>query len=208
MANNLIIALDRQYGSGGKEVGIKLAEKLGLKVYDEEILDIAAKKSGIGKEYFQKVDEKPTDSFLYALAMNNFSVNSTVNPLDNALSSDNLFNLQAEAIKDIACQESCIIIGRCADYILREETGCISVFILADMDKRIERICKLYQLNEKEASKQIHSIDKKRDSYYGYYAGKEWASCNSYHLSIDTGILGIDKAVELINYYINLKNKK
>jgi len=205
MAKNLIVALNRQYGSGGKEVGVKLAGKLGLKVYDEEILDAASKKSGIRKEYFEKVDEKPTDSFLYALAMNNLSVNSAVNPFDNTLSSDNLFNVQAEAIKDIARQESCIIIGRCADYILREEPGCMSVFILADMDKRIKRISKLYHLSEKEASKRINSFDKKRDSYYGYYAGKEWASCTSYHLSIDTGVLGIDKAVELISYYIDLR---
>jgi len=205
MAKNLIVALNRQYGSGGKEVGVKLAGKLGLKVYDEEILDAASKKSGIRKEYFEKVDEKPTDSFLYALAMNNLSVNSAVNPFDNTLSSDNLFNVQAEAIKDIAKQESCIIIGRCADYILREEPGCMSVFILADMNKRIKRISKLYHLSEKEASKRINSFDKKRDSYYGYYAGKEWASCASYHLSIDTGVLGIDKAVELISYYIDLR---
>jgi len=205
MANNLIVTLNRQYGSGGKEVGVKLAKRLNLKVYDDEVLEAAAKKSGIRKEYFQKVDEKPTDSFLYALAMNSLSINSAVNPFDTTLSSDNLFNAQAEAIKDIANRESCIIIGRCADYILRNEPGCMSVFLCADMDKRVKRICKLYKLNEKEASKRIHSFDKKRESYYGYYAGKEWSSCTSYHLCVDTGVLGIDKAVDLISYYIDLK---
>ena len=207
MAGNLIIAINRQYGSGGKEIGTKVAKELGIPIYDQEIPELAAKKSGIRKDYFEKVDEKPTDSFLYALAMNTFSMNGTMNPFDNTLSSDRLFNIQAEVVKDIAKEGSCVIIGRCAEYILRDEARCLSFYICASMEKRIERIVRLYKLSEKEAQKRITSIDKKRASYYGYYAGKEWNSCTSYDLSVDSGILGVEKTAELIKNYIDLRTK-
>ena len=207
MAGNLIIAINRQYGSGGKEIGTKLSKDLGIPIYDQEIPEMAAKKSGIRKDYFEKVDEKPTDSFLYALAMNTFSMNGTVNPFDNTLSSDRLFNIQAEVVQEIAKEGPCVIIGRCGEYILRDEPNCISVYICSPMEKRVERITRLYNLSPKDAQKKIMSIDKKRDSYYGYYAGKDWRACASYNLSIDSGTLGIDNAVELIKKYIELKRK-
>ena len=164
MAGNLIIAINRQYGSGGKEIGTKLAKDLGIPIYDQEIPEMAAKKSGIRKDYFEKVDEKPTDSFLYALAMNTFSMNGTVNPFDNTLSSDRLFNIQAEVVQEIAKEGPCVIIGRCGEYILRDEPNCISVYICSPMEKRVERITRLYNLSPKDAQKKIMSIDKKRDS--------------------------------------------
>ena len=207
MAGNLIIAINRQYGSGGKEVGTKLAKALNIPIYDQEIPEMTAKKSGIRKDYFEKVDEKPTDSFLYALAMNTFSMGGAMNPFDNTLSSDRLFNIQAEVVKDIAKQGPCVMIGRCSEYILRDEEKCVSVYICSPMEKRIQRIMRLYNLSEKEATKVINSTDKKRESYYGYYAGKDWTACASYDLSIDTGALGIDNAVELIKKYIDLKYK-
>ena len=144
MAGNLIIAINRQYGSGGKEIGTKVAKDLGIPIYDQEIPEMAAQKSGIRKDYFEKVDEKPTDSFLYALAMNTFSMNGTVNPFDHTLSSDRLFNIQAEVVKDMAKQGPCVIIGRCGEYILRDEPNRISIYICSPMDKRIERISRLY----------------------------------------------------------------
>lgn len=205
MAGNLIVAINRQYGSGGKEVGQKVADALGIKLYDKEITELAAKKSGIRKDYFDKADEKPTDSFLYALAMNTFSLNNTMNPLDNTLSNDRLFNLQADVISDLAKEESFVLIGRCGEYILRDEPNCISVYVCAPLEKRVERIMRLYHLSEKEALKQINSIDKKRESYYGYYAGKSWGACSSYNLCIDTSCLGTDKAAQLILDYINLR---
>lgn len=207
MAGNLIITLNRQYGSGGKEVGKKLAGMLGIPLYDDEIPKMAAEKSGIRQDYFEKVDEKPTDSFLYALAMNTFSMSNTMNPLDNTLSSDRLFNIQASVIRDLAKRESFVLIGRCGEYILRDEPNCVRVYVCADMEKRIKRICRLYQLTEKEATKKINSTDKKRESYYGYYAGKDWGACSSYDLSVDTGALGTEKAAQLIKYYIDLRKK-
>ncbi len=205
MSDNLIIAINRQYGSGGKEIGTLLAKELGIPIYDQEIPELASKKSGIRKDYFEKVDEKPTDSFLYALAMNTFSMNGTVNPFDHALSSDRLFNIQAETVQDLAKKSSCVIIGRCAEYILRDEPKLVSVYVCGQMEKRVERICRLYQLSEKEAQKKIMSIDKKRDSYYGYYAGKDWRACASYNLSLDSGVLGTEKTKEMIKKYIEVR---
>lgn len=205
MSDHLIIALNREYGSGGKEVAEKLSKRLGIQAYDEDIADLAAKHSGIRKDYFEKVDEKPTDSFLYMLAMNTFTMNSSINPFDNTLSSDKLFNKQAEVIQEIADKGDAIIVGRCAGYILREEPKCIRIYLCADKEFRLKRIMESDHLDEKEAMKKIHSMDRKRDSYFGYYAGQDWKACNTYDLTICTSAIGIDKAVDLICQYIDLK---
>lgn len=207
MSDHLIIALNREYGSGGKEIAEKLGKRLGIKVYDEDIADLAARRSGIRKDYFEKVDEKPTDSFLYMLAMNTFTMNTSMNPFENTLSSDKLFNKQAEVIQEIADKDDCIIVGRCAGYILRDEPKCVRIYISADKDFRTKRIMASDHLDEKEAQKKIHSMDKKRDSYFVYYAGQDWKACHTYDLSISTSALGIDKAVDLICQYIDIKFK-
>ena len=163
--------------------------------------------AGIRKDYFEKVDEKPTDSFLYMLAMNTFTMNTSMNPFENTLSSDKLFNKQAEVIQEIADKDDCIIVGRCAGYILRDEPKCVRIYISADKDFRTKRIMASDHLDEKEAQKKIHSMDKKRDSYFGYYAGQDWKACHTYDLSISTSALGIDKAVDLICQYIDIKFK-
>lgn len=155
MSDHLIIALNREYGSGGKEIAEKLGKRLGLKVYDEDIADLAARRSGIRKDYFEKVDEKPTDSFLYMLAMNTFTMNTSMNPFENTLSSDKLFNKQAEVIQEIADKDDCIIVGRCAGYILRDEPKCVRIYISADKNFRTKRIMASDHLDEKEAQKKI-----------------------------------------------------
>ena len=190
MAGNLIVAINRQYGSGGKEVGQKVADALGIKLYDKEITELAAKKSGIRKDYFDKADEKPTDSFLYALAMNTFSLNNTMNPLDNTLSNDRLFNLQADVISDLAKEESFVLIGRCGEYILRDEPNCISVYVCAPLEKRVERIMRLYHLSEKEALKQINTERNKMINYFQ----------NNFY------VLSNDAVVENYNFYSGDKN--
>lgn len=205
MAEHLIIALNREYGSGGREVGDKLAKRLGIKVYADDIPGLAAEHSGIRRDYFEKVDEKPTDSFLYMLAMNTFSMNATLNPYDHTLSSDRLFNKQAEVIRELAGKEDCVVIGRCGGYILRDEPKCVRIYLSAEKDFRIKRVMEYEGIDEKEAAKRIHSVDKKRDSYFGYYAGQDWKACNTYDLSINTSAIGIDRAVDLICQYIELK---
>ena len=131
----------------------------------------------------------------------------SMNPFENTLSSDKLFNKQAEVIQEIADKDDCIIVGRCAGYILRDEPKCVRIYISADKDFRTERIMASDHLDEKEAQKKIHSMDKKRDSYFGYYAGQDWKACHTYDLSISTSALGIDKAVDLICQYIDIKFK-
>lgn len=206
MSDHLIIALNREYGSGGKEIAEKLGKRLGLEVYDEDIADLAARRSGIRKDYFEKVDEKPTDSFLYMLAMNTFTMNTSMNPFENTLSSDKLFNKQAEVIQEIADKDDCIIVGRCAGYILRDEPKCVRIYISADKDFRTKRIMASDHLDEKEAQKKIHSMDKKRDSYFWLLCGQDWKACHTYDLSIST-VPCIDKAVDLICQYIDTKFK-
>ena len=200
-----IITISREFGRGGLEIATKLAEKLNVPVYNKNITDMASERSGIRKSYFDKVDEQPTDSFLYTLAVNAFSVTANLSPYDNALSSDKLFNLQADVIREIAQSGDSVIVGRCANYILREDPACISIFITAPIDFRIGRIMESEKLEEKEARKLIETTDKKRDSYVKYYAGYSRRDCSAYDLVINSGRIGTDKAVELILHYLSLR---
>jgi cytidylate kinase len=200
-----IIAISREYGSGGLEIATKLAERMGVPIYNKNITDLAAEKSGIQQSYFERVDEQPTDSFLYTLAVNAFSVNANLNPYDNALSSDKLFNLQADVIREIAEKGDSVIVGRCANYILRDDPGCVSIFITAPIDFRLKRIMESENLNEKDARKLIETTDKKRDSYVKYYAGYMRRNCTYYDMVINSGVIGIDKTVEMIEQYLALR---
>ena len=200
-----IIAISRDYGSGGLEIASRLAERLGVPVYNKNITDIASERSGIKKSYFDKVDEQPTDSFLYTLAVNALTLSANLSPYDNALSSDKLFNLQAEVIHEIADSQDCVIVGRCANYILRDEPDCVSIFITAPIEFRTQRIMESEKLNEDDARKLIETTDKKRDSYVKYYAGRKRRDLRFYNLAIDSGVLGIEKSVELILQYLQLR---
>ena len=202
---HVIIALSREYGSGGREIGAKLADRLGIRKYDDNIVELAAKRSGIKESYFTKVDEKPTDSFLYMLAMNTLSMGSAVNPYDNTLSSDKLFNIQSEVITEIAQREDCVFVGRCAGYILRNEPNLVTIYLTADESFKLPRIMEREKCDEKEALRSMKRVDKKRESYYGYYAGEDWKACATYDLVIDTGKLGIDRSVDLIETYLKMR---
>ena len=205
MNDHLIISLNRTYGSGGRELGKILSEQMGLHVYNKDIVELAADKSGIRKEYFERVDEKPTDSFLYTLATNALSFASSINPYDNTLSSEKLFNQQADVIREIADKEDCIIIGRCAGHILREMPRCITVYLTADMDFRIQRVMGYENCDRQQAEKSIKATDKSRENYFGYYTGKEWTACATYDLSIDTSVIGLEGAAKLIQDYIRIR---
>lgn len=200
-----IISISREYGSGGLEIATKLSERLGVPIYNKNITDMAAQRSGIQKSYFDRVDEQPTDSFLYTLAVNAFSLTANLNPYDNALSSDKLFKLQADVIHEIAQSQDCVIVGRCANYILRDEPECISIFITAPMEFRKKRIMESEKLDEKEAEKLIETTDKKRDSYVKYYAGYNRRDLSAYDLVINSGSIGTDKCVDLILQYLQLR---
>ena len=196
---NKIYTIGREFGSGGREVGEKLAAKLGIKLYDKELLQQAAKDSGFCEEIFENHDEKPTNSFLYSLVMDTYSVSgySAAPFLDMPLN-HKVFLAQFETIKKIAEKESCVIVGRCADYALADNPDCINVFIHADLDVRIKNVSRNLNITENKARDIINKTDKQRASYYNYYTSKKWGDSKSYNLSLDAGKLGTDNCVEMI----------
>ena len=196
---NKIYTIGREFGSGGREVGAKLAAKLGIKLYDKELLQQAAKDSGFCEEIFENHDEKPTNSFLYSLVMDTYSVSgySAAPFLDMPLN-HKVFLAQFETIKKIAEKESCVIVGRCADYALSDNPDCINIFIHADLDVRIKNVSRNLNITENKARDIINKTDKQRASYYNYYTSKKWGDSKSYNLSLDAGKLGTDNCVEMI----------
>ena len=196
---NKIYTIGREFGSGGREVGGKSAAKLGIKLYDKELLQQAAKDSGFCEEIFENHDEKPTNSFLYSLVMDTYSVSgySAAPFLDMPLN-HKVFLAQFETIKKIAEKESCVIVGRCADYALSDNPDCINIFIHADLDVRIKNVSRNLNITENKARDIINKTDKQRASYYNYYTSKKWGDSKSYNLSLDAGKLGTDNCVEMI----------
>ncbi len=205
---NSIITIGRQFGSGGKEIGEKLAEALGIKCYDKELLSAAAKDSGFCQDIFKAHDERPTNSFLYSLVMDTYSLGYMSNPYMDMPLDQKVFLAQFETIKKIANEGPCVIVGRCADYALSDYPNCISVFIHAPLEDRIERICTRQQMNENAAKDLITKTDKKRASYYNFYSNKKWGATSSYDLSVNSSVLGIDKTVDFIKNFIDMKENR
>ena len=204
--SNLIISIGRQFGSGGREIGQKLAEMLGIKFLDKEIIKLASKDSGIREEMFESADEKPVNSFLYSIVTHGFPTYASHLNVNNMLTNDKIFNIQAETIKKIADEMPAVIIGRCADDILRDNEKLIKIFIYENIEARAKRVSEKYTVSEKEAYEMIRRMDKSRSSYYEFFANKKWGDVNNYDLCIDSSI-GIDKAVELIKNFVEMKNK-
>ena len=206
MDERTVITIGREFGSGGHEIGMKLAEKLGIKCYDKELLELAAKESGLCEELFASQDEKPTNSFLYSLVMDTYSQGYTNSYVDMPIN-HKVFLAQFDAIKKLAERESCVIVGRCADYALEDNPYAVSVFIKASLDERVQRIKRIYELNDSKAADLIQKTDKRRASYYNYYSSKKWGEAKSYNLCIDSGLVGIDGAIDMILKFIELKEK-
>lgn len=196
---NRIVTITRQYGSGGREIGEKLAAKLGVEFYDNKLLDVAAGDSGIHKVHFEVNDEKRSNSFLYLL--------STTYGQGGVPFDDTLFFAQLNAIQKIASESSCVIIGRCADYALRDFNGVTNIFISAPFEDRVKRAIEVYGIEEKHAADYIKRIDKQRTSYYNYYTDKRWGQPQNYQLCVDSSALGIDGSVELIAQFLAMKYK-
>lgn len=206
---NKIYTIGREFGSSGKEVGEKLAAKLGVRLYDKELLQQAAKDSGFCEEIFENHDEKPTNSFLYSLVMDTYSVSgySSAPFLDMPLN-HKVFLAQFESIKKIAERESCVIVGRCADYALADNPDCINVFIKADLDIRIKNVSRKLNVTENKARDMINKTDKQRASYYNYYTSKKWGDSKSYDLCLDSGKLGTDGCVDMILKFREIMDAK
>ena len=203
--DNMIITIGRQYGSAGYEIGEKLAKELGVQIYDKEMLKRAAKESGICEEIFETHDEKPTNSFLYSLIMDTYSLGYSPSNCADMPINHKVFLAQFDAIKKIANEGPCILVGRCADYALEEREDVINIFIYADMEQRIRRIARKYNLSDAKAKDTIIKTDKKRASYYNYYTNKEWGNAKGYDLCLNSGKLGVDGTVKAIMEYIKIR---
>ena len=204
---NRIITIGRQFGSGGREIGYMVADKLGIKLYDKEMLQRAAQDSGICEELFESHDEKPSNSFLYSLVMDTYSMGYSGSTYNDMPINHKIFLAQFDAIKKIANEGPCILVGRCADYALEGYTNLLSVFIHADLDARIKRIAKKYDLTNAKAKDLIIKTNKKRASYYNYYTDKRWGDADSYDVCLDSSVLGLEGTAEAIIKLIEVKEK-
>lgn len=203
--SKIVVTIGRQYGSGGRELGQRLAKELDFKFYDEELVDMAAKKHDMSSEVLHNVDEKATNSFLYSLVSGSMGGSTPPFYYDMPLN-DKLFIAQSEIIKSVAREGSCVIVGRCADYVLQDtEANCANLFVYAPMKNRIERISRIYELTPEKAKDKIIKTEKKRRTYYNYYSNQEWGKMTNYHLCIDPSSVGMDQALETVKAFVRAK---
>lgn len=200
MSTNYVITIAREYGSGGREIATKLAEKLGIKCYDKELLDVVSEKKGIKKDVLEKADEKKSDTFL-SKRSNNLPAFDTFGRSIN----DRVYMVQSQVIKDIVANESCIIVGRCANHVLKDHDNVLSIFIKAPKEARIQRISERYHLSEKDAEKDIFHFDKERAAYHYFYTDTKWGDRRCYQMILDSSVLGIDGTVDLIKTIVDKK---
>lgn len=204
---NHIYTIGREFGSGGYEVANLLSEKLGIKLYDKNLLAQAAKESGFCQEILENHDEKPTSSFLYSLVMETYTGgNYPTAPFLGMPLNHKVFLAQFDTIKKIAREESCVIVGRCADYALADFGDVVNIFLHADFEDRVRRISKRRDLSDNKARDLIQKMDKQRASYYNYYTCKKWGEAKSYDICLNTSKLSPEKCVDIIlNYRENMK---
>lgn len=202
--SNYVITIARSYGSGGRTLGRKLAEELGVKYYDRELLRLASDESGINEGLFGKADEQLKNSALFKIAKKAYTGEVIPPDSDEFVTNDNLFNYQAKVIKSLAEEESCIIIGRCADYVLKDFPNVIRLYCYAPLEDCIEREKNLSGLSEKEIVKKIQKIDKRRAEYYKYYTGNDWNDARNYDVCINTASMSCDQLIEVVEKYISI----
>ena len=207
MEQKLIITIGRQYGSGGRAIGKKLADALGMTFYNREIIELAAKKSGMSEEAFERVDETAASSLLYSIATGAYMFGNYVSPQVDLPLNDKLFIVQSEIIKSIANKESCVIVGRCADYILKDRSDVINIFIHASKEARKQRAINEYNIEPNKVESYLNKIDKKRSTYYNYYTGEKWGNSSNYHLCLDSSFLGEEGCVHIIQEFIKQREK-
>ena len=207
MTTNSIITVGRQYGSGGRYVAKLLSEKLGIPYYDKELLAEVAKDSGICQELLEEHDDKNTRNFLLSLMCGTQPVGESGSMYMDMPLNHKIFLAQFDTIRRIADEGPCVIVGRCADYVLRDHPNVLNVFIKASTEERIKRVIKYYNVDPMKAEEMIKKADKQRAAYYNYYATNTWGDINNYQLCVDTGALGIEGAVELIGRCVELRDQ-
>ncbi|MCI9194975.1 MAG: cytidylate kinase-like family protein [Angelakisella sp.] len=197
MKENLIITISRQYGSGGREIGRRLAERLGIPYYDKELIILAAERSGYARSLFEEADQKASNSMIFSLMRAGSMVNSYDLPLN-----DKIYLIQSGVIQQVARQGSCVIVGRCADYVLQDRFPCVNVFIHAALQKRMDRAVKVYGLSPDDVQSVLLKTDKRRETYYNYYTGRKFGDARNYTLSLDSLGVGIENAVRVMADYV------
>ncbi|PWM25853.1 MAG: cytidylate kinase [Oscillospiraceae bacterium] len=188
-----VITISRQYGSGGREVGQLLAKRLGIPYYDNELITLAAEESGFAPELFANADQNASNSLLFSL-----SLYGTTSGTYNMPIGDRVFLIQSDIIRKVAQQGPCVIVGRCADYVLHENPNCLSVFLRAPLDWRIEHAVTNYGLAREGAKEAISRTDKKRSVYYQHFTGEKWGLSDTYHITVDTSRVGIGSTVDML----------
>ncbi len=198
-----IITIARQYGSRGREIGLRLAEKLGFKYYDRDLIKLAAEKSGYSRDILGEADEKAANSILYTLALGSSVYAHGIDSINVPLN-DKLYIVQSNIIKEICDSgESAIIVGRCASHILADRDDVAHIFISADFDSRVETVMKRSEISEAKARDLIVKTDKRRANYYNYYTGKKWGKIENYDLVINSAKTGVDGAVKVISAFLD-----
>ncbi len=206
MKEKFVINIGRQLGSGGKAVGERLARIFDIPIYDKRLIKMAAEHSGFSQDFFEKADEKPSKGFLSTLlGYLRSPVTSDDGIYNNPLSNDALFKMQSDVIRQRAAQESCIFVGRCADYILRDHPHCVNIFISASREDRIARLVSLHGITAEAAEKMMDTADEKRAEYYNYYSNRTWGAAATYHLCIDSSVLGLDGTAAFAEEFIRKK---
>lgn len=208
MEPKFVITIGRQLGSGGLYVAQKLSESLGIKMFDRELLKEAAASCGLSKKLFENRDERPMRSkFLSMFGLRSTIQGNEIISPDTILNDESLFKIQSDVLHKIAAEGSCVIVGRCADYILRDMPNCYTFFISGNIEDRAKRIMDKKGISFQEAKRFIEHGDRKRAEYYNYYTFKKWGDSSSYDLCIDSSKVGVDNVVEIIKNYINIRIK-
>ena len=197
-----VITISRQYGSGGRFIAKKLAEKLGIPYFDNEIITLAAKESGYSEAIFEKAEQLSTHSFLYSLSMF-----GSVDGMYGLPLADKVYIAQSEIIKKCASEGPCVIVGRCSDYVLKEFDNVINFFIYSDEQNKIARATKYYGLDADKAASELKKKDKKRANYYNYYTSQTWGFYENYHLSLNSDAVGIDAAVDILASFVKSREE-
>jgi CMP/dCMP kinase len=202
---NKVITISRQYGSGGREIARKIADTFNIPFYDNEIITQAAKESGFAEAVFEKAEDKASNSLLYSIAMGMNAYGNQDFGFSSLSLDDRIFLAQSNVIRKVASEGPCVIVGRCADYVLKDNQDVVNVFIYADLEFRIKRATELYEISSIKASENVLKKDKRRANYYNYHASDKWGMVNNYDLSIRSDFGGIDHAVACIKAFLEIE---
>ncbi len=207
LKKQFVITIGRQFGSGGRLVGKRLAENLGIHFYDSELLKLTSEKTAIGEQYFRLKDEKAGNNLLYKIVQNLKPDLGKPNTREDIVTPENLFRFQAEVIRELAQQETCIIAGRCSNYILRQAgvENRVDFFVYADMETRLRRVIDYFHVDEEEALRRIRRTDKQRREYHRYYTGEDWMKSDNYDLMINASRIDYDEMEVLMRNYLGMK---